>query len=210
MQKLQAEWRTIGNVGRKYSDAIWERFSSTCNKFFALRKEQNAVRHTEEMANLKAKRAIIEEINGIPADADRSERLRSIRELQARYESIGFVPFKHKDQLQADYRKACDAVYGAINSARDRERRSRFEGQLDSMRDDARRLGSEQERIKRQIDAKRQELKTYANNLGFFNIKTSAGNTMVKEMERKMARIEDEIKQLSEKLALVEAAKAAK
>ncbi len=210
MQKLQAEWRTIGNVGRKYSDAIWERFSSTCNKFFALRKEQNAVRHTEEMANLKAKRAIIEEINGIPADADRSERLRSIRELQARYEAIGFVPFKHKDQLQADYRKACDAVYGAINSARDRERRSRFEGQLDSMRDDARRLGSEQERIKRQIDAKRQELKTYANNLGFFNIKTSAGNTMVKEMERKMAHIEDEIKQLSEKLALVEAAKAAK
>ena len=210
MQKLQAEWRTIGNVGRKYSDSIWERFSSACNRFFAMRKEQNAARHTEETANLNAKREVIEAIRNIPADADRNERLRAVKELQARYEGIGFVPFKQKAQLQADYRAACDAVYAAINSARDKERRHRFEGQLDSMRDDARRLGSEQERIKRQIEAKSQELKTYANNLGFFNVKTSAGNSMVKEMERKMARIEDDIRQLREKLAMVEAAQTTK
>ncbi|MDE6446774.1 MAG: DUF349 domain-containing protein, partial [Muribaculaceae bacterium] len=66
---------------------------------------------------------------------------------------------------------------------------------------------SERDRLMRQIDAKSQELKTYANNLGFFNVKTSAGSSMLKEMERKMARIEEEIAQLKEKIRMIDAAK---
>ena len=80
----------------------------------------------------------------------------------------------------------------------------------DIIKDDSRKLGSERDRILRQIETKSQELKTYANNLGFFNVKSASGNAMVKEMERKMARIEDEIKELKEKLSMVDAKKAEK
>lgn len=210
IQKIQAEWRTIGSVGKKYSDAIWERFTTACNKFFALRKEQYAARHSEEMANLQAKREVIAAIKAIPQDIDRREGLRQVKELQAKWDTIGFVPFKHKDQIQTEYREACNAIYGAFNASRNRERRQHFEGQLSSMKDDSRKLGSERDRIMRQIEVKKQELKTYANNLGFFNVKTSAGNSMLKEMERKMARIEDEIKQLKEKISMIDAQKAEK
>lgn len=210
IQKIQAEWRTIGSVGKKYSDAIWERFTTACNKFFALRKEQYAARHSEEMANLQAKREVIAVIKAIPQDIDRREGLRQVKELQAKWDTIGFVPFKHKDQIQTEYREACNAIYGAFNASRNRERRQHFEGQLSSMKDDSRKLGSERDRIMRQIEVKKQELKTYANNLGFFNVKTSAGNSMLKEMERKMARIEDEIKQLKEKISMIDAQKAEK
>lgn len=210
IQKIQAEWRTIGSVGKKYSDAIWERFTTACNKFFALRKEQYAARHSEEMANLQAKREVIAAIKAIPQDIDRREGLRQVKELQAKWDTIGFVPFKHKDQIQTEYREACNAIYGAFNTSRNRERRQHFEGQLSSMKDDSRKLGSERDRIMRQIEVKKQELKTYANNLGFFNVKTSAGNSMLKEMERKMARIEDEIKQLKEKISMIDAQKAEK
>lgn len=210
MQKLQAEWRTIGSVGKKNSDAIWERFTTACNKFFAIRKEQYAARHSEEMANLEIKREIVEAIKAIPQDIDRREGLRQVKELQAKWDATGFVPFKQKDQLQADYRAACDAIYGAFNASRSRERRQHFEGQLNNIKDDSRKLGSERDRILRQIEVKTQELKTYANNLGFFNVKTSAGNSMLKEMERKMTRIEEEIKELKEKLSMVDAHKAEK
>lgn len=210
IQKLQAEWRTIGSVGKKYSDAIWERFTTACNKFFALRKEQYAARHAEETANLEAKREIIEKIKAIPHDIDRREGLRQVKELQSAWDAAGFVPFKHKDQIQSEYRAACDAIYAAFNASRSRERRQHFEGQLSNIKDDSRKLGSERDRIVRQIENKTQELKTYANNLGFFNVKTSAGNSMLKEMERKMSRIEEEIKELKEKLSMVDAQKAEK
>ena len=210
IQKLQAEWRTIGSVGKKNSDAIWERFTKACNKFFALRKEQYAARHSEEMANLEVKRGIVEAIKAIPQDIDRREGLRQIKELQAKWDATGFVPFKQKDQLQAEYRAACDAVYNCFSASRSRERRQHFEGQLNNIKDDSRKLGSERDRILRQIETKSQELKTYANNLGFFNVKSASGNAMVKEMERKMARIEDEIKELKEKLSMVDAKKAEK
>lgn len=208
--RLQSEWRTIGSVGKKHSDAIWERFTTACNKFFALRKEQNAARHSEENANLQIKREIVEAIKAIPRDIDRKEGLRQIRELQNRWDSTGFVPFKHKDQIMTEYREACDAIYGAFTASRNKERRQHYEGQLNNIKDDSRKLGSERDRIMRQIDAKSQELKTYANNLGFFNVKTAAGNSMLKEMERKMARIEDEIRQLKEKISMIDAQKADK
>lgn len=210
IQKLQAEWRTIGSVGKKYSDAIWERFTTACNKFFAARKEQYAARHSEETANLQVKREIIDAIKAIPMDIDRREGLRQVKELQAKWDAIGFVPFKHKDQIQTEYREACNAIYGAFSASRNKERRQHFAGQLDSIKDDARKLGSERDRILRQIEAKTQELKTYANNLGFFNVKTSAGNSMLKEMERKMNRIEEEIAQLKEKISMIDAQKAEK
>ena len=207
LQKLQAEWRTIGTVPRKHSDAIWQRFTTACNAFFALRKEKNAKRQADEQANLEAKREILAAIKEIPLDVDRREGLRCIKELQERWESVGHVPFKLKDQLHSEYREACNALYGAFSASRSKERRQHFEGQLSNMKDDSRKLGSERDRLMRQIDAKSQELKTYANNLGFFNVKTSAGSSMLKEMERKMARIEEEIAQLKEKIRMIDAAK---
>ncbi|MDE6010415.1 MAG: DUF349 domain-containing protein [Muribaculaceae bacterium] len=210
MQKLQAEWRTIGSVGKKNSDAVWERFTTACNKFFALRKEQFAARHSEETANLTVKREIIAAIKAIPHDIDRREGLRQVKELQAKWDATGFVPFKYKNEVQTEYREACDAIYGAFNASRNRERRQHYEGQLNGMNGDSRKLGSERDRLLRQIEAKTQELKTYANNLGFFNVKSSAGNSMLKEMERRMARIEDEIKQLKEKISMIDAQKAEK
>lgn len=37
MIALQKEWKTIGPVARKHSDAIWKRFISACDYFFEQR-----------------------------------------------------------------------------------------------------------------------------------------------------------------------------
>lgn len=46
----------------------------------------------------------------------------------------------------------------------------------------------------------RQSLKTIENNLGFFNIKSSAGNSLLKDMERKIQKIKEDISQIKEKI----------
>lgn len=204
--KLQAEWKKIGTVPRKQSETIWERFTKACNKFFDMRKAQNAARHTEENANLEAKREVIEKLKNVPLDGDRRDTLRIVRELQAEWNAIGFVPFKQKDKIYAQYREICDAIYNNINEQRDNERRQNFEGQLNQLKGDDRKLRVERERLQRVLEQKIADLKNYRNNLGFFNVKSSAGSTMVKEMERKMARVEEDIKEIREKLRLLDSA----
>ena len=42
--------------------------------------------------------------------------------------------------------------------------------------------------------------------MGFFNVKSQAGNSMLRDLERRISRIKEEIAQLEEKLAMLDAA----
>lgn len=203
--KLQAEWKEVGSVPRKQSDAIWQRFTTACNFFFNERKKQNKERRRDENANLEAKRAIIEKLKELPLDGDRSEVIGRTKELQAEWNEIGFVPFKLKDKVFAEYREVCDAIYNAYgNRARD-ERMNRFHNRVAEMGGDGQKTTRERDRVLRQLEARRNDLKTYENNLGFFNIKSSAGNSMLKDMEKRIERLKADIAELEEKVALLEA-----
>ena len=58
-------------------------------------------------------------------------------------------------------------------------------------------------KLVRQLDQKRNELKTMENNLGFFNFKTSGSNSMLKDIERRQQRVKEEIAELEKKIALL-------
>ena len=205
VQRLQEEWKKIGSVPRKLSDAVWERFSGACRAIYDRKRKVSNERHNLENANLKEKREVIAALKEIPTDIDRREGLRQVKELQNRWNETGHVPYKMKDQLYADYRAVCDTLYGAFNTGREQERRKNFNAQLDTMKGDNRKLRSERDRLMRVLEAKQQELKTYNNNLGFFNIKSAQGNSMLKDMERKMQRIENDIKDIRAKIDMIAA-----
>lgn len=194
---LQAEWKTVGSVARRHSDAVWERFNAACNVFFAERKKALNERRSEENANLAAKRDIIARIKEIPLDGDRRETIAAVRALQDEWQKAGHVPFRIKEELYKEYREACDAVYNAVDAKGRSERTERFRSRVERMGENARPGANP---VQRALEQKRQELKTYQNNLGFFNVKTSAGNSMLKEMERKITRLQEEIALLEEKL----------
>lgn len=200
---LQAEWKTIGSVARKHSDAIWQRFMTACNTFFDARKKDLASRRHEENENLAAKRLVIEALKAIPADSTRQQVIETLKEQQVRWNSIGHVPFKMKDKLYDEYRSALDSVRENFDLRESRARMHRFEEQLAGLSNDERRLAGERNRLSRALEQKRNELKTFENNLGFLNIKSKAGNSMLREMEKRTQRIKDDIKELEQKLALM-------
>lgn len=199
---LQAEWKTIGSVARKHSDTVWQRFMNACNHFFDARKKDMASRRQEENENLAAKRLVIDALNSIPSDASRSEVIEALKEQQARWNAIGHVPYKAKDKLYEDYRAALNAVRENFDLRESRARMQNFERKLDKLKGDDRGMNSERARLVRALDQKRGELKTFENNLGFFNIKSKEGSNMLKEMERRTLKIKDEIKTLEEQLKL--------
>lgn len=203
--KLQTEWKSIGSVPRKHSDALWQRFTSACNYFFDERKRQNKERHREEQENLDRKRDIIARLSELPKDGDRREIMPKIKELQAEWQTVGFVPFKMKDKIFTEYRAVCDALYDAYNQREARQRMSNFQNRVSELKGDGNKINRERDRLVRVCESRRMELKTIENNMGFFSVKSSAGNSMLKDMENKVKRIKEDIKELEAKIALLDA-----
>jgi hypothetical protein len=200
--RLQKEWKSIGTVPKKHSDAIWHRFQAACDAFFENRKANLNESRAAELENLKAKREIIAALKEIPLDSPRSESMPKVKELQAKWQTIGHVPMREKDKIYDEYRSACDALYNRLG--RDRGNRSRFEDVISEMGSDEQKLYRERERIMRAYEIKRNELKTYENNLGFLSSKSKSGDSMVREMERRIQRIKDDLASIEEKVNLID------
>ena len=81
---------------------------------------------------------------------------------------------------------------------------SRFEDVVKEMGSDAAKLRRERERIVRAYEIKRNELKTYENNLGFLSSKSKSGDSMMREMERRIQRIKDDLSAIEDKLKLID------
>lgn len=203
--KLQAEWKKVGSVPRKQSDAIWERFQKACNYFFDERKKLNNAKRDEENANLEAKREIIKALNELPLDGDRREVIGKVKELQADWQKAGFVPFKMKDKIYAEYREICDKLYNAYEAKENKARISNFKEKVSQMKGEGQNLNRERDRLLRALEGRKAELKTIENNMGFFNVKSAAGNSMLKDMENKIKRLKEDMAQIEQKIAILDA-----
>lgn len=203
--KLQAEWRTIGSVPRKQSDEVWNRFQTACNYFFDERKKQQKERRSQENEALEKKRAIIAQLKELPLDGDRREVIGRVKELQSEWNDAGFVPFKLKDQIFKEYREVCDLLYNTYNDRESRQRMNHWQERVGKMKGEGQKLGSEREKLQRALEGKKNELLTIENNMGFFNVKSSAGNSLVRDMERKIARLREDIEEIRQKIKLLDA-----
>lgn len=203
VQRLREEWKKVGSAGRRHSDEVWQRFTTACNAVFDRRKAENGDRRKEENANLEAKRDVIAKLKELPLDMDRKELLPQVRDLQEQWNAIGHVPFKVKDELRAEYREICDKIYGSLDERHSRSSMKRFEQKIEDIKDDDAKVKKERDYLTRQLEAKRNDLKTYQNNMGFFNVKSNAGNSMLKDLERKIRQIEQDIEQIQQKLNML-------
>lgn len=203
IRALQAEWKTIGSVPRKHSDAVWQRFLNACNHFFDARKKNQNDHKKEENENLAAKRAVIEELRNLEA-ATRDEAAKAIREAQDKWQTIGHVPFKIKDKLYEEFREVINGLREKHDFRETKARMNNFRRRVEELKGDDGKLGSERNRLLRAIENKRNELQIYENNLGFLNVKSSSGNSLVKEIERRSQLIRDDIAELQKKIDLLD------
>ena len=202
---MQKEWKTIGAIPKKYSDALWKRFTEACDYFFDRKKKAGSGTRQVEAANLKAKREIIGLLEALMADGSEKEAaIEALKDLQKRWQGIGHVPFREKDKLYEAYRSAVDAVRSHFAIAERRDRRDRFEASVNQLEGDADKLYRERERLVRALDGRRNELRTYENNLGFLQSKSKSGDSLVRDMSRRIERLKADIAEIQEKIKLVD------
>ncbi|MDY4911867.1 MAG: DUF349 domain-containing protein [Sodaliphilus sp.] len=200
---LQKEWKTVGPVVKKHSDAVWKRFIAACDAFFEEKKKQNVNVHSVEHENLKQKKDIIAQINSILENKETEDAPNKVRELMKKWQEVGHVPYKEKDKVYAEYKTAIDKAFEQLDMKAKKARMANFANSINQMSDTGK-VYHERERLVRAYEMKSQELKTYENNLGFFNAQSKSGNSLVKEMERKIANIKEEIAMLEQKIKLID------
>lgn len=200
---LQKEWKTVGPVVKKHSDAVWKRFIAACDAFFEEKKKQNVNVHSVEHENLKQKKDIIAQINSILEHKETEDAPNKVRELMKKWQEVGHVPYKEKDKVYAEYKAAIDKAFEQLDMKAKKARMANFANSINQMSDTGK-VYHERERLVRAYEMKSQELKTYENNLGFFNAQSKSGNSLVKEMERKIANIKEEIAMLEQKIKLID------
>lgn len=201
---IQKEWKTIGPVPKKSGDAVWKRFIAACDYFFENKNKNTTNVHQEEHANLKAKKAIVEKIKTIDEALSKDEIKNLLKTLVADYQQIGHVPYKEKDKIYEEYRAALNEAYEKFDIKETRARFESFANSVESMSSDKNKLFKERDRLVRIYEAKKNELKTYENNLGFFNVSSKAGGSVLKEMERRIAKAKEDLISLEKKIDLID------
>ena len=206
LTQLQKEWKTIGPVQKKYSDAVWKRFISACDYFFEQKGKATSSQRSAEQENLQKKRALIEQLAALESAAgDPDTIIKQVRELQKEWNAIGHVPIKEKDKLFKQYRALADKLFDRYNLNVSNRKLSHFKSSISQLQEGSQQgLLREREKLSRTIEAMRSELQTYENNIGFLTAASKKGNSLVNEINRKMEKLKADIELAKEKMKLLE------
>lgn len=206
MKKLQEEWKTIGPVPKRHTDKIWKRFRAACDTFFTRKNEHFSGRRTEEDANLAAKRALLDEIKAFELGTNRNENMDAIKAFQKRWIEIGYVPMKHKDAINKEYRELIDGLFDTMRKNQNEASTNEFREMMESWKDDPNagdRVRREGNKLQTRIQKLRDEIAVLENNIGFF-AKSKNAELMRAEYEKKINKAKEDLKVLEEKLKIAE------
>lgn len=195
IKRVQAEWKTIGHVPRKFSDSIWKEFKTACNQFFDNYKERGNKSFAEFEANLEKKQALLEELKNFESEEDIKANMDKINELNVRWGMIGKVPAS-KMSINAEFNKEIGKLIKSFgltdNEVQDFKMISLVE-QIKSGQDD-RLLDDEIRKTRKVIEELEKEINQLETNIGFF-ANADVDNPLLKDVFR---QIEEKRKRLTE------------
>ena len=196
---LQKQWKEIGPVPKKKSDQVWNRFRAACDTFFNNKDKQGAGKGASMTENLAAKKELIAAIEAFELSGDREADLAAMRDFQAKWREIGFIPFKEKDKIQNAYRDALKAKFGDLGA----DERPARRGFQERVRNVAARVVTEKDRLIQQYVKLEQDIATWENNIGFFEKSKGAEALLgdfrnkIEEAKKELAALESKIKEMA-------------
>jgi hypothetical protein len=107
---LLAQWKATGRAGKKYDDALWERFKAAGDVLYSARSEVVARDEQEFGDNLTAKLALLDEAEPLLKETDRVKAREALTGIQRRWDEIGKVPRDQVKPVEERLRKVEAAV----------------------------------------------------------------------------------------------------
>ena len=181
---LQKQWKEIGAVPRKKSEQLWKRFRAACDEFFNER-DKNAKPENNFYGNLKSKQKLVAEIEAYELTGDDDKDRAALESFMQRWQEIGFVPFKEKDNIAQAYKDAINSKFPDASKVR----RTHY----------AKAPRSEKERLIQKYNQLEQDIVTYENNIGFFAMSKNS-EPLIRQMQERIELSKKELKDLEERI----------
>lgn len=201
LTKLQKEWKTIGAVPHKQSDAVWKRFIAACDYFFEQKGKATSSQRSVEVENLAKKRDIIARLTALNEGGTADGVEREVRALVKEWNTVGHVPFKEKDKVYKEYRTVVDDLFDKFNISASQKNLNKFRSNLAGGGNS---LAREREKLMRSYEMKKNEIQTYENNIGFLTTSSKKGNSLVAEMNRKVEKLKADLQLIVDKIKVID------
>lgn len=203
---LQKKWKEIGPVPRKVSDKIWKRFRAACDTFFNRKSEFYASIDQTYDENLKLKAELIGKIENYTFTENMDENFEKLKGFQKQWAEIGYVPLKQKEAILLKYRKVVDAFFDRLNIDDSRKNLLKFKNKLEGLesKPGARgKLFNEREKYITRLKKLESDIVLWENNIGFF-ADSEGANSMKEEISKKIDQAKVNLKNLQEKIKLID------
>ena len=202
LTRLQKEWKTIGPVSKKHSDSIWKRFIGACDYFFEQKAKVTSSQRSVETENMAKKEEIIRQLAALDeagtTDNATSDRT---RQLIKEWNAVGHVPYKEKDRLHDTFHQLVDKLFAKLNITASEKRLNKFKSSINKGGEG---LYRDREKLVRNYESLKNDIQTYENNLGFLNLSSKKGNSLVTEIQRKIERLKGELELVQKKIASID------
>ena len=196
MKKIQADWKKIGHVPRKFSDDIWNKFKAACNSYFDRYHDQKNSVSKEQQANVDAKKAFLETLK-----EEKEHTKESVLDAIKTWQELGQLP-RNVRHLEGKFNKQIDRLLEGLSLDKTEVAMLKFTHVIDGLfvNEDFRKLDSEQLFIRKKMDEVVKEMQQLENNLGFFS-NAKDDNPLVLNVKNKVNEFKEDLKIWKEKLS---------
>jgi len=204
--RIQKKWKNIGNVPRKVSNEVWNRFRKACDIFFDRKSEHFGSLDQKQSDNLKLKQEVIEKVKAFEIGENNEENLNAVKLFQKEWSAIGHVPFKNKENIQNDFGKAINALYDKMNLDSSNLEIQKFKLKIDSILEGKKpedKLIYERNKLYNKIKQLETDITLWENNMGFFSL-SDKSSSILKEMEEKINQGKKNLSLLTQKIKLID------
>ena len=196
MKKIQADWKKIGHVPRKFSDDIWNKFKAACNSYFDRYHDQKNSVSKEQQANVDAKKAFLETLK-----EEKEHTKESVLDAIKTWQELGQLP-RNVRYLEGKFNKQIDRLLEGLSLDKKEVAMLKFTHVIDGLlvNEDFRKLDSEQLFIRKKMDEVVKEMQQLENNLGFFS-NAKDDNPLVLNVKNRVNEFKEDLKIWKEKLS---------
>ncbi|MFT7591828.1 MAG: hypothetical protein ACI9UJ_001757, partial [bacterium] len=206
LKKLQSEWKDVGPVPDKVSNAMWKRFRAACDTFFERKQKAFEGKKEEETKHLEQKEELITKLSTLLEAGKADSILQDLKTIQKEWNQIGFVPIKKKKDLENRYRKVSDEVFNKFKL----DRQSMKQGQikehysnLSQLPSGNQKLKDESFKIKKKMSFLSSEIATLDNNMEFFG-RSKGAQKLKDEIAAKIEKTKEQLARLKTELKVIQ------
>ena len=168
MKRIQADWKKIGHVPRKFSDQIWKQFKGACNHYFERLHELQDNGSQDQKEALATKKEFLSQIEGVVGNDE--VKLEEVKAYIETWKKIGQVPRKEKG-IETSFNKLIEKLFKQLNIEGEELVMLKYKMEMDAflISGNGRKLDGEVAFLRKKIDELSKEIQQLNTNVSFIS-----------------------------------------